>query len=640
MFFDDDEGGGRRGGGGGGGSGRRGGRDPSKSSVVADARKKRAERERQRKGERAVVALQAAARARRSFDRLRKQQLSVFNQRLQDAAKLKAVFGQLKRPLPLAPLVAMAPPLLLCLRSSRRSPKAVSSEYLVLILALLSLLKGSIPQLEQLLGGGGGGGSGGDAAAAAAASVLERVGVACVRQLNLMAATSPQVAGGTSSVHERLFADSDSSGEEDEGQDQGGGGGGGQAAPSQSHERARDAMVSYMLAWLPQLSPEARAAAVAKLMSAGLMRWVLLATSAELGGHGALNFGSAAMALDLDNDAIRGQRLAQLFALGLASCALDGGRVDVYAGDSAAGGVAGGGGSGDHGGSGASFGVDWLGLDGRLCEAISGPASALIEQYPDWLGTLLLKVDWADVAASAITRTLASSSASASASSSASPSPASLPTAPSSGSSDPPLPPPSSSTTGLAGPDFWPTATPCASFTSHDWHRLRLRCASNARSLAVMRALRVWTSGVTLEGTLGGTLGGDADGVGDGVGVGNGSAAAMSPEGGVAAALLERARTHLLRRYNGAAFTDAGRLLQLVGGERASEQGAGDEGGAGGSDGGGGEVAYDEARRLELVKLRAQRRRQLNMLCCEAKVCGWGVYCCDFLLLPITSYCS
>ena len=30
--------------------------------------------------------------------------------------------------------------------------------------------------------------------------------------------------------------------------------------------------------------------------------------------------------------------------------------------------------------------------------------------------------------------------------------------------------------------------------------------------------------------------------------------------------------------------------------------------------------------------------REVDLLIDEAKVSGWGVYCCDFLLLPITSY--
>ena len=111
MFFDDDRkpgGGRRRGSGSGRGNGHGIGSASSKSSVVADARRKRAERERQRKGERAVVALQAAARAHRSFVVLRKQQLSVFNQRLQDAAKLKAVFAQARLPLPRFPAATAA----------------------------------------------------------------------------------------------------------------------------------------------------------------------------------------------------------------------------------------------------------------------------------------------------------------------------------------------------------------------------------------------------------------------------------------------------------------------------------------------------------------------------------------------------
>jgi hypothetical protein len=32
--------------------------------------------------------------------------------------------------------------------------------------------------------------------------------------------------------------------------------------------------------------------------------------------------------------------------------------------------------------------------------------------------------------------------------------------------------------------------------------------------------------------------------------------------------------------------------------------------------------------------------REVDLLIDEAKVSGWGVYCCDFLLLPITSYYS
>ena len=43
-----------------------------------------------------MVALQAAMRARRSFAQVRTQQLSIFNQRLQDAAKLKALFAHLQ----------------------------------------------------------------------------------------------------------------------------------------------------------------------------------------------------------------------------------------------------------------------------------------------------------------------------------------------------------------------------------------------------------------------------------------------------------------------------------------------------------------------------------------------------------------
>jgi hypothetical protein len=44
-----------------------------------------------------------------------------------------------------------------------------------------------------------------------------------------------------------------------------------------------------------------------------------------------------------------------------------------------------------------------------------------------------------------------------------------------------------------------------------------------------------------------------------------------------------------------------------------------------------------------LAILGAEKRRHdgwIFVLDADAKVSGWGVYCCDFLLLPIASCCS
>ena len=47
------------------------------------------------------------------------------------------------------------------------------------------------------------------------------------------------------------------------------------------------------------------------------------------------------------------------------------------------------------------------------------------------------------------------------------------------------------------------------------------------------------------------------------------------------------------------------------------------------------EVVFNSNDELSLLAAFA-----VNMILRSSKVSGWGVYCCDFLLLPITSGCS
>ena len=52
-------------------------------------------------------------------------------------------------------------------------------------------------------------------------------------------------------------------------------------------------------------------------------------------------------------------------------------------------------------------------------------------------------------------------------------------------------------------------------------------------------------------------------------------------------------------------------------------------------------AAFEAASSLHLMALMLRLPSDVELLNeLAAKVCGWGVYCCDFLLLPITSYYS